>query len=101
MTGKRLREITYIPNDNQSPLSCSLSIKSILASLVSRELETSLNSGFIIRDVVVCIRAVPCTPQSFTISITSLMVGTTFPGDADDASTLVEKMVQMLLPNKS
>lgn len=71
--------------------SSSLSIKSSLPLVVSRELKSSLNSGLTIKEAAVCIRAVPsCTPHSFTIFIVSVMVGTRLVGGADDASTLVE-----------
>ena len=70
---------------------CSLSSKSNLPSFVSSMLKTSLNSGFTIRKVAVCIRAVfSCTPQSLTIFMASAMLGTWLVGGADDASTLVE-----------
>ena len=70
---------------------CSLSSKSNLPSFVSSMLKTFLNSGFTIRKVAVCIRAVfSCTPQSLTIFMASAMLGTWLVGGADDASTLVE-----------
>jgi Na+-translocating ferredoxin:NAD+ oxidoreductase RnfD subunit len=71
--------------------SCSLLIKSSLPSIVSRELKTSLKSGFTISEVAVYIRAVPSsTPYSFIIVIVIAMVLTWLVGGADDASTLVE-----------
>lgn len=70
---------------------CSLSSKSNLPSFVSSMQKTSLNSGFTIKNVVVCIRAVfSLTPQSFTIFMVSAMLGTWLVGCADDASTLVD-----------
>jgi hypothetical protein len=56
---------------------CPLSRKSSLPSFVSNNLRTSLPSGFMMSNVIVCMRAVfSFTPHSLTLAMASARLGT-------------------------